>query len=363
MTASRFPQGPLPRPRRAAARADRRGRTASSTANCPGSSFNWRVVDEARNPRVPLLERLRFLSISATNLDEFYTVRVAGLRELARAGNTTAGADGLSPGRSTGADRRRRAPPAAGPANHLEQAPQRDGGGRHHHPDPRQTQPPRPDLSGNLLPQSGLPGALAARHRPGPPVPLHPQHRLLPRPATRPDQRPAHLAGAAADPATGARFIALPSTGSNHRFLPLEDLLLLHLGSLFPGYRDRGHCAFRVLRDSDLEVEDEAEDLVREFEVALKRRRRGEVIRMTITAGAPDDLRTLVMRELGVATEEVIEMRGLLGVADLKELVLDAAPRSAMALVHAARAGTGAGPRRRHVRRDPAKGHAAAPPL
>ena len=120
------------------------------------------------------------------------------------------------------------------------------------------------------------------------------------------------------------RFIALPATGSDHRFLPLEELLLLHLGSLFPGYRDIGHCAFRVLRDSDLEVEDEAEDLVREFEVALKRRRRGEVIRMTITAGAPEDLRRLVMVELGVTPDEVIEIRGLLGVADLKELVLDA---------------------------------------
>jgi polyphosphate kinase len=83
----------------------------------------------------------------------------------------------------------------------------------------------------------------------------------------------------------------LPAKEGEHRFLPLEELLLLHLDMLFPGYTDRGHCTFRVLRDSDLEVEDEAEDLVREFETALKRRRRGEVIRLKISAARPQDLR------------------------------------------------------------------------
>ena len=89
---------------------------------------------------------------------------------------------------------------------------------------------------------------------------------------------------------------------------------------LFPGYTDRGHCTFRVLRDSDLEVEDEAEDLVREFESALKRRRRGEVIRMKMSVGAPEELRALIMQELHVTPDEVFEVKGLLGMADLKEL-------------------------------------------
>jgi polyphosphate kinase len=95
---------------------------------------------------------------------------------------------------------------------------------------------------------------------------------------------------------------------------------------LFPGYTDRGHCLFRVLRDSDLEVEDEAEDLVREFETALKRRRRGEVIRLKISSGAPPELRGLIMEELAVTPDEVVDVRGLLGIADLKELVLSSRP-------------------------------------
>ena len=100
----------------------------------------------------------------------------------------------------------------------------------------------------------------------------------------------------------------------------------MHLQMLFPGYDLTGHCAFRVLRDSDLEVEDEAEDLVREFEVALKRRRRGEVVRMKISAGAPEDLRRVVQQELMVRDHEVIEVDGLIGMNDLSELVLDSRP-------------------------------------
>jgi len=119
------------------------------------------------------------------------------------------------------------------------------------------------------------------------------------------------------------RFVPLPQENGKERFLPLEELLLLHLNALFPGYRTRGHCTFRVLRDSDLEVEDEAEDLVREFEVALKRRRRGHVIRLNISAGAPKRLRTLIMEELPATENEVVETEGMIGVADLNELVLN----------------------------------------
>ncbi|MGB0440240.1 MAG: polyphosphate kinase 1, partial [Paracoccaceae bacterium] len=127
-------------------------------------------------------------------------------------------------------------------------------------------------------------------------------------------------------PAQVARFVALPAPEGQHRFLPLEDLLLMHVDSLFPGYRVDDSFVFRVLRDSDLEVEEEAEDLVREFEVALKRRRRGEVVRLTVSAGAPKTLKSVVMEELAVSDTEVIELEGMVGLSDLKELVLESRP-------------------------------------
>ncbi len=127
-------------------------------------------------------------------------------------------------------------------------------------------------------------------------------------------------------PAQIERFVALPAPEGSHRFLPLEELLVMNISQLFPGYKLKAHFEFRVLRDSDLEVEDEAEDLVREFEVALKRRRRGEVVRLTHSPGAPPKLKSVIMEELDVDLDEVIQLDGMVGMADLAELVLDARP-------------------------------------
>jgi len=286
-------------------------------------AFNWRVLDEAGNPRVPLLERLRFLSISATNLDEFYTVRVAGLRELARAGNVPLSEDGLTPAEQLlliNADARRLMQTQQTTFNRLKREMEAEGIA--------------------LLTRSKLTARdfrflethfLAAVFPLLSPLAIDPAHPFPFIPNTgfclalqlerSRDGRP--LQALLPIPQQIARFVPLPAKPGEHRFLPLEELLLLHLGMLFPGYVDLGHCTFRVLRDSDLEVEDEAEDLVREFETALKRRRRGEVIRLKISAGAPEELASLIMQELHVTEAETVEVRGLLGIADLKELVLD----------------------------------------
>ncbi|MGH1451946.1 MAG: RNA degradosome polyphosphate kinase [Paracoccaceae bacterium] len=288
--------------------------------------FNWRVLEEALNPRVPLLERLRFLSISANNLDEFYTVRVAGLRELAHAGNTTPAADGLTP---------------AEQLNLINEDARALMGVQQSSFNTLRTQMEEENIF--LLDRDGLSDtdrAFLGEHflsnvfpvlsplavDPAHPFPFIPNtgFALALQLERKKDRK--GLKALLPIPQQIDRFVALPSDEGTHRFLPLEELLLLHLDSLFPGYKLKGHCAFRVLRDSDLEVEDEAEDLVREFETALKRRRRGEVVRMKITANAPDELRHVVMSELHVTPDEVIEVDGMIGIADVKELVLDERP-------------------------------------
>jgi polyphosphate kinase len=288
--------------------------------------FNWRVLEESENPRVPLLERLRFLSISATNLDEFYTVRVAGLRELAQAGNTTPAADGLSP------------------AEQLVLI----------NDDARELMASQQDIWADLRGQMEEAGiSILARDRLSPddltfledvflnqvfpvlsPLAIDPAHPfpfianngycLALQLERRTDKTP--LQALLPIPAQVDRFVALPSYKDAQRFIFLEDVLLLHFDRLFPGYKLKDHFGFRVLRDSDIEVEEEAEDLVREFEVALKRRRRGEVVRLTVSTGSTAKLRETVMRELRVRDTDVIELSGMIGIADLKELVLDNRP-------------------------------------
>ncbi|WP_432449282.1 RNA degradosome polyphosphate kinase [Aliiroseovarius marinus] len=288
--------------------------------------FNWRVLEEAENTRVPLLERLRFLSISATNLDEFYTVRVAGLRELVREGVSTPAADGLSPSeqlklidsdaralmarqqlvfetlssdmRAQGIIIARRDDLTDADRTHLDQV-----------------------FLSRVFPVLS-PLAIDPAH----PFPFIPNtgYSLALQLERKSDKQ--KLKALLPIPQQIDRFVPLPADDGQFRFLPLEDLLLEHLGSLFPGYVEKGNCAFRILRDSDLEVEDEAEDLVREFETALKRRRRGEVVRMKITSGAPSALMSMIKRELRVSGDEIVEVDGMIGMADLGELVLKDRP-------------------------------------
>jgi polyphosphate kinase len=221
-------------------------------------AFNCRVLEEAENPNVPLLERLRFVSISAANLDEFYTVRVAGLRELAREGNTTPAADGLTPAQQlVMIDRDARV---------LMQTQQKVFGQLRREMEDtgirivtrnRLTRADRSYLEQVFLTQV-FPVLSPLAIDPAHPFPFIPNTGLVQALMLERKSDNKELRALLPIPQQINRFVRLPSKPDEHRFLLLEDLLLLHLGSLFPGYRLVGDCQFRVLRDSDLEVEEEA---------------------------------------------------------------------------------------------------------
>jgi polyphosphate kinase len=287
-------------------------------------AFNWRVLDEAANPAVPLLERLRFLSISATNLDEFYTVRVAGLRALQRSGTATPSEDGRSASEQLqliNDDARKLMQTQQSTLNKLKKEMEAEGISILSRS--KLTVRDLKFLEDHFL-NRVFPVLSPLAIDPAHPFPFIPNTGFCLALELERESDHRSLKALLPIPQQIARFVPLPGKVGEYRFLPLEELLLLHLNMLFPGYTDRGHCTFRVLRDSDLEVEDEAEDLVREFETALKRRRRGEVIRLKISSGAPDDLREMIMHELSVTETDTVELRGLLGIADLKELVIGA---------------------------------------
>ena len=289
--------------------------------------FNWRVLQEAENPHHPLLERLRFLSISGGNLDEFYTVRVAGLRGLVRGGLDTQSADGLTA------------------AQQLEKIDE----------DARALMARQQVVWGELVKALKAEGivvldrraltkadvALVEKHfleqvfpvvtplaiDPAHPFPFIPNEGFALALQLRRLSDDEPLDALLPVPQQVRRFIRLDDGRKGEtRYLPLEELLKLFIDRLFPGYRLAGHALFKVLRDSDLEVEEEAEDLVREFETALKRRRRGEVIRLKIAAGAPADLKAMIADELGVARHEVVDVDGVIGIKDLSELVTKERP-------------------------------------
>jgi polyphosphate kinase len=288
--------------------------------------FNWRVVEEAENPRVPLLERLRFLSISAGNLDEFYTVRVAGLRELAQAGNVTPAADGLTPAEQLLLiNQDARALMLRQQAVLVELLREMDAQNIMLETLDDLSKDDLDALEDTFLNQVFAvlsPLAIDPAH----PFPFLPNtgFALAVQLERTRDKKP--LQALLPIPAQIDRFVRLPAPDGCKRYLPLEELLVLKIPDLFPGYKLKAHFEFRVLRDSDLEVEEEAEDLVREFEVALKRRRRGGVVRMTHSAGAPAKLLATIMGELAAQPQDVIEIDGMIGINDLSQLVTEDRP-------------------------------------
>ena len=291
--------------------------------------FNRRVLEESENERHPVLERLRFLSISASNLDEFYMVRVAGLRGQVLAGIETPSQDGATPTEQLdqinssvveltaeqqecwvqlkeelGVAGIRLL--GAGDLSETQLAWLEDYFLGHVFPiltpiavDPAHPFPFIPNFGFTLGLELVREGSLRT------------MHALMPIPPQL------------------TRFIRLPHDGGDKndiRFIRIETIVGIFVSRLFPGYRVRSQGAFRVLRDSDIEVQEEAEDLVRLFESALKRRKRGSVIRLEIEASMPQRLQRFVMQELKVTDRESFVQKGLIGLSDTNQLIVPDRP-------------------------------------
>lgn len=286
--------------------------------------FNRRVLEECNNQTHPLLERLRFLTISATNLDEFYMVRLAGLRGQISAGIESFSLDGL-----TVQQQLVRVQRAARALMHLQQRhwlrlrrELHDAGisiiepdqVRKHERDwlekhflkhifplltPLAIDPTHPFP---FIPNLGFALALPLRHKLEGDV----KHALLP--------IPGKLDG----------FVEIaPSTvdGENLRFISIENLICLFIESFFPGYHAQAAGAFRAVRDSDLEIEEEAEDLVQTLGSALKRRRRGSIIRLEVSSNMPSELRNWITAQLRIKDRDIVVSSELVGLQRFTQII------------------------------------------
>jgi polyphosphate kinase len=288
--------------------------------------FNRRVLAESKNPRHPLLEQLRFLAISANNLDEFYMVRVSGLRAQVREGVTAISQDGLTPAEQVvrvNAEAEALMAEQQARWRQLREALHGEGLSLIEADDVTNGELDaleEPFVS-QLFPVL-TPLAIDPAH----PFPFIPNlaFSLVLKLRRVADGRVMYAL--APLPAQVARFWELPRKANgrrraDRRFISLESVVRLFLDHLFPGHEVQAQGVFRLIRDSDVEIEEEAEDLVREFEAMLKQRRMGSVVRVEIEAHMPEELRDFILSSLHAEPQDVVLVNGLLGLDELAQLI------------------------------------------
>lgn len=290
--------------------------------------FNHRVVEEAENRHHPLLERLRFISISGSNLDEFYSVRVAGLIGQAKAGVVTHSPDGLTPAQQL-AHINVRARKLLADQQHAWTKVRAElaAAGLVVAEIHSLSEADRAWLDAFFMDRI-FPVLTPLAIDPAHPFPFVPNMGLV-LALLLVSNHDRHVMRALIPlPSQVERFIRLPveEAGGPIRFVMLEDVVEMFLEHLFPGYAREAHGLFRVIRDTDVEFEDEAADLVLSYETALKRRRRGVAINLTLQASMPEELKHLVRDAVAAPAEEIFEEAGILGTVDLKQLIVDDRP-------------------------------------
>jgi polyphosphate kinase len=282
-------------------------------------AFNTRVLEEAMNPNLPLLERVKFISISANNLDEFYMVRVAGLKDNEDQGITTTSADGLTPRQQL-----ERIHEAASTLMRQQQQAwivlQREL----EREEIRVITPAdlsaedrvwlREYFESNIFPIL-TPIAVDPAH----PFPFVPNLGIVQLYELQPPKKRKRMLAMVQFPVTQSRFVKL-EVGHGHRFMLLGDVIECFIDLLFPGYTLLNSGVFRIVRDSDVEVEEEAEDLMRYLDKAVKQRRYGRIVRLKASKSASPELVRFMCEHLPAARRDVIEVEGMVGLSQLAEI-------------------------------------------
>lgn len=287
-------------------------------------AFNNRVLEEACNPRNPLLERVKFLSISATNLDEFTMVRIAGLMDQVDHGVHVPSADGLSPIHQLHLIHASAIKLIAAQQQCWIELRKELASESIHviGPDKLPKALSREDLhwlrqyfTANIFPLL-TPMAVDPAH----PFPFIPNLGMGLVLEISPPRRPGKkMIAMVPFPQAQPRFIEL-KVGKPSRLLALEEVIALCFEDLFPGFTLHGSGLFRIVRDSDLEIEDEADDLLRNLDIAVKKRRYGQVVRVKTNRGVPPTLLNFMLEHLPAESSDVIEVDGMVGLASLGAL-------------------------------------------
>lgn len=283
--------------------------------------FNARVMEESQNPRHPLLERVRFLSISASNLDEFFMVRYAGLWDLVQADVKTISPEGL-----TVSQQLEKAGEQATKLIHQQeiywkglQDELRDNGIFIVEANELETKE-QEWLDGHFLDQI-LPILTPLAIDPAHPFPFIPNLGLALIAHLKRSEDNRLLDVVVPIPQHIPRFIRLP--GDSVRFINISQVIATYMSRLFPGYQIVSRGQVRCIRDSDIELQEESEDLVRTYESAIRRRRRGHIVKLQVTEGMSDHLRRLVTEETETQPQDIIEIDGMLALSDISRVIVD----------------------------------------